>query len=86
MQPGFQWLIVILDHGGDNDELDIRCVWTGGAVLDVILEFRRGEQLLVICPEERGRFSDLGRISNSQTRAGSGANIAGEGTCPKDLV
>jgi len=77
---------VILDHGGDNDDLDIRCVWTGGAVLDVMLEFRRREQLLVVRPEESGRFSDLSRVSNSQTRAESGANIAGERTCSKDLV
>ena len=47
---------MILDRGGDKDDLDIRCVWSRGAVLDVIVEFRRREQVLIVRSEEGGRF------------------------------
>lgn len=63
IQPAFQRAVVILDEGGGNDELDIRCVWSGGAVLDVIIVFRRREQLLIVRSEEGDRFSKLRRVS-----------------------
>jgi hypothetical protein len=51
---------VIPDRGGDKDDLDIRCVWSRGTVLDVIV-FRRREQRWIVCSEEGDRFSDIAR-------------------------
>ena len=55
---------MIVNGGGDNDDLDIRCVGAGGAVLDVIVEFRRREQLLIVRSEKGGCFSNLGRVGD----------------------
>ena len=55
---------MILDRGGNNDDLDIRCVWSRGTVLNFIVEFRRREQFLIVRSEEGGRFSDLSQVSN----------------------
>lgn len=87
MQPGFQCEAVIFERGGDKDELDIRCVWSGGAVLDVIVVFRGGEQLLVVRSEEGGHFSNLSRVSNLvKSVQERGTDVGREGTCSKDPV
>ena len=64
MQPSFHCGFVVLDRGGDNDDFDIRCVWSRGTVLDVIVEFRTREQLFIVRSEEGGRFPELSRVSN----------------------
>ena len=77
---------MILDRGGDNDDLDIRCVWSRGAVLNFIVEFRRREQFLIV-RSEGGRFSNLSQVSNLPKACRKwGANIARERTCSKDHV
>lgn len=83
----FYQAVVILDRGGDDDDFNIRCVRTRGAVLNVIVEFRGREQLWIVRPEEGGCFSDLCRVSNlANVREKRGTDIAREGASSKNIV